>query len=813
MISNIKIIVIFGGGSREVAIAKKLFNQNKISLYYCADKENYQMNEICKKKQIDNIEEENTVFKKEYSEAIKLLNSYYIPNDIKYIQNFINKISINYIVIGQEKYLEDKYISMFDKKNINIIGPKYNAAKLELSKSYARNVIKCINSDFNPKLNLFNKYVEIENIELVNRDKSFVIKPDGITGGKGVKIYPDHFNSFEEAINYIKVCKEGLVEERLEGQEFSLMCFTDSVTVKFMPPVQDFKRALEGDKGMNTGSMGSICDNVNGLYFLSDSDMKKCKDMVRNVINYMSYNEDYYKGILYSSFMKTSCGEIKIIEFNARFGDPEGINVLSLLETDLHTIFNAINYEELSKLDIEFKKNCNSVIYIVPKNYGLMEVNNDDDCIETDSLEDMSRKTLSCEKTIINKVSKNNKNNKICSYIGSMNMVELTDLIDFETSIYLEPTKSRSYALLFESQSLEECCVMMSSFFGEIYKLNDKLFRYRKDIISGYLDRMYKSKYTSIAGIDTNLVGNTLSESKKYIENTFTKNVVSSFGQFSGCYTIDDNIMKNCNRDNQLELMASTDGVGTKILLLEQLFGSKGYYIAGQDLVNHNINDILVDGGSPLFFLDYYGCNKLNPDNLKEFIRGCSDACVLNGISILGGETAIMKDIYKANTADLNGTVVGYKRYHFDTKTICSGDVLVGIPSSGFHTNGFSLLRKYYDDSLIPGIKNPHRCYSELIYSLINTNSNENSNKYIKGLSHITGGGFYDNLNRVIKVPYELYDFEFPLYYKSLLEKMTRKECINTFNCGYGLVIICSKELFNVILDIEKDAKVIGKVI
>lgn len=825
MIAMIDAIIIFGGGCREVAIAKKLKNKN-VSIYYCADNENHQLNLICKKEKV-----ESSGTSEYHKEANKLLNSSYIPNDIEHIKKFINMISVNCIVIGQEKYLDDKYISIFDKKNIPVIGPKYTAAKLELSKTYARNIIRLVDDDFNPKFIRYGIIQDNANIvdnELVGENKSFVIKPDGITGGKGVKIYPDHFKSITDAREYIHSCKNVLVEERLEGQEFSLMCFTDSVTAKFMPPVQDYKRALEGDKGLNTGSMGSVCDNVNGLYFLNEEDLEKCKKVMTDIIHHMSYNEAPYKGILYGSFMKTTSGKMKIIEFNARFGDPEAINVLSLLETNLYDIFKAINDETLSKLDITFKQKCNAVIYIVPRKYGLKDNSghsnshmndNDIDCsYKNDYDNDMTYKIFDSNKILLNDTYNKKYLENVSSYIGSMDVVEKIRLSDFSTKTYLELTKSRAYALLFESDTLSDCDKLFKSFFSISKNMLDCNLRYRRDIISGYLVRTDKNKYSSIAGIDTNLVAKTLEESKTYVEKTYTDNVKSEFGQFSGGFSITPDIMEKCrNADKNvkhLELMASTDGVGTKIILLENLLGSDGYFVAGQDIVNHNINDILVDGGQPLFFLDYYGCNQLIPDNLKNFIKGCSHSCVEHGVSLLGGETALMKDIYKEGTTDLTGTIVGYKRYGFHPNLITKGDVLVGIPSSGFHTNGYSLLRKYYDETLFKAATAPHRCYLELIYKLTHcSESSSNGNIQIKALSHITGGGYHDNLKRVLKLPYELYNFDFPPYYNTLLKHMTKEECINTFNCGYGLVIICSEEYFDKIKDIEYDAKVIGKVL
>lgn len=785
-----KHIIILGGGAREVAICRSLLKTKNLNILYYADQENIQLTKLCGN------------------------NSYYHSEEFDNLTLETFNFKINYIVVGQEKYFLNKNLLKLEKLGIPIIGPT-QSCKLELSKHYTRIIVGLKEHSFNPRYEVLydnNDKFTFTNDNL-NNNNSFVIKPDGLTGGKGVKLFPEHFTNndkqqnrvhfeqnientqdkikfenniidvktYQNAINYINNCKEVLIEEKLQGEEFSLMCFTDSHTLKFMPLVKDYKRAFEGDLGPNTGSMGSVCDN--NLYFLNEEELSRCKKLMTDVILYMKEINKPYKGILYGSFMKTNDNELKLIEFNCRLGDPEAINVLQLLDTSLDQIFEYINNQNLHELDIKFNNMVNTLIYVVPKNYGL------------------ENKNLLIEPNQICLEHENLLNDKL--YLASMK----------NNNNSLVPTSSRSYGLLFDGKNFNECQTKMNEYFNN-NTLNTKIFRIRNDIVSSYLDKKNKYKYTSIAGINTNLVGDTLNELKKDIESTYNDNVKSEFGEFSGCFTIEDNILDNVlpnplDDSRKLNLMASTDGVGSKILLLEKIFNHKGYYIAGQDLVNHNINDILVDGGHPLFFLDYFGCNQLNPENLKQFVKGCVTACKRYNISILGGETAIIKSIFKENTADLNGTIVGYKRYRFYPKLITKGDILVGIPSSGFHTNGFSLLQKYYttNSSLIEGIKQPHRCYLDLIQKLINKNIT------IKTMSHITGGGFYDNLNRVIKVPYKLYDFKFPIYYKDLLQNISRDECINIFNCGYGLVLVVSKEEFTKIQNVEPNANIIGEIL
>lgn len=837
--SDIQFIGILGNGAREVAIVKKLLednnDNNKLIIKYHGDKENFQMNELLKFNTfeiIDNLE------------TSKLLSNFNNPflnmTDFKnYIELIISKQTKieydknlplkSYVVISQEKYLQHDIVSFMNYFNVNIVSPSPKASNLEISKKFARRVVELVDVTFNPlyfKGSNDTNCEEYKNTYLYSKN-TFVIKPDGLTGGKGVKIYPDDFNgpmNIEKAENYIKKCDNFLIEERLIGEEFSLMCFTDSKSIEFMPPVQDFKKAFNGNKGCNTGSMGSICnaknwennhENKSGLYFLSNSELEKCMDFMRKIINYTNENIDQYKGVLYGSFMKTYSGKLKLIEFNCRFGDPEAINVLSLLKTSLHLIYSKICDCKLSDLSINNNGNSlqyaplvNHLIYIVPKLYGISE--NDEISKNGDSNYNTQLNDNQLNDNQLNNSQLNYINSNIIDLdINNSNNIYIASLIKVDVNKY-ELTTSRAYGILFEDKHHYNCLVKLKNYFIS-NKLDDKLRR-RTDILLSYLDNESKYNYIGWGNEGTNdLVNETLGKCKDMIKSTHYGNDVSyEVGNFSGTYNF-----------NNYSWMASTDGVGTKIILLEEIFKSKGYYIAGQDLVNHNINDILVSGGFPLFFLDYYGCDKLRPSNLIEFIKGCTQACTNKprNIAIMGGETAIMRDIYKFNTTDLTGTIIGYKYYKFYPELVASGDILVGIPSSGFHTNGFTLLRKFanndlygtFIDSIKEGIINPHRCYLELINNIY-----ENKNIKIKLLSHITGGGFYENLNRVIKVPYKLNieNFEFPKYYSEILKKMSKKECLEVFNSGYGLVMVTNKSNYEVLVNnYEPNARIIGNIL
>lgn len=800
--NNQKCIVVLGNGSREVAILKSLKKEQvhggigaDICLYYHADRKNPTI-------------------------PIRYLDRL----DIELLVKQEKKL-IKYIVIGQEKYFQDPLILSCHLTGIPVIGPHPIAAKLETSKMFAREIVQQVDKSFNPKYHITD----------LRHDMSFVVKPNGLTGGKGVKIYPDDFNSYSDAMCYIRELggqDKCVIEERLVGDEFSMMCFSDSKTLHFMPIVQDFKRGLDGDKGLNTGSMGSICDNRYspypmrpaemvkqnaGIYFLNSKEYGKCSEFMNKIVNYMNKNIYEYSGILYGSFMRTNDDQLKLIEFNCRFGDPEAINVLDLLLTPLHNIFQAIISKTLHMITPVYEHRINHVSYVVPEKYGTGEPvtvhssicqtfkSNELDDYEKDDREYFPSHTLYGHKHH----NSSKLNNKYEIFPSSIDHVIYENTSGNTRITKLFPTTSRFYGVLFHGNTFEECNEKLDTYFIN-HPLSTGLSR-RTDILDTYIDRKNRFYYTSLGGVDTNLVNKTLEEVKSDIQSTQT-NQNNEYGSFGGHFKIN-------NPNDNIELVASTDGVGTKILLLEKVFGNKGYYIAGQDLVNHNIDDILVDGAEPLFFLDYFGCNKFEPANFKEFVRGCTDACKKYNIALIGGETAVMKDVYRPNTADLTGTIIGRKVFNYRNND-ARGSILVGIPSSGFHTNGFSLLREFVSScdndsflkSIMPGIKEPHRCYLNLIRNLI-----MDDEVLIKGLVHITGGGFHDNIKRIVKRPYVLNvsKMEFPDYYSEILKRMSKTECINTFNCGYGLVIITDgldKTNFEKIQELEPNAKIIGAI-
>lgn len=309
---------------------------------------------------------------------------------------------------------------------------------------------------------------------------------------------------------------------------------------------------------------------------------------------------------------------------------------------------------------------------------------------------------------------------------------------------------------------------------------------------------MTKSNYAS-SGVDIDAGNRAVDLMKDAVKSTYTSSVLAGIGSFGGLFDV--SALKEMRTP---VLVASTDGVGTKV----KLAASAGRYRGiGHDIVNHCIDDILVQGARPLFFLDYFATSKLNPQQTVEVVTGTAEACREAGMALLGGETAEMPGVYQPNEFDVAGTIIGAveRGEILPRQNLKAGDILIGLKSSGPHTNGYSLIRKVFADtpldtffpeldcSLADVLLTPHRSYLSALYSLL---------PQIKALVHITGGGFLENIPRILpenlSANINLGSWTIPPLWNLIQQKgnISTDEMYRVFNMGIGMIAIVNKNSF-----------------
>ncbi len=327
------------------------------------------------------------------------------------------------------------------------------------------------------------------------------------------------------------------------------------------------------------------------------------------------------------------------------------------------------------------------------------------------------------------------------------------------------------------------------------------------------------------SGVDIDAGNEVVRRIKRLAKGTHTAGVLSEIGSFGGLFSL------GALGLTDPVLVASADGVGTKLKLA---FLTNVHDTIGQDLVNHCVNDILVQGARPAFFLDYLATGRLSPDVAAAIIEGIALACRENGCALLGGETAEMPGFYQDGEYDLAGFIIGVveRADIIDGKRIAPGDVLLGLPSSGLHTNGYSLARRIVFDHLklnvtthVPELQTtvgeallrPHRSYLPVIDPLLGTPT-------IKGMAHITGGGITDNLPRILPAgtaaEIDRATWPVPPLFRWLVEAggVPEADAYRTFNMGIGLIVACAPDHQQELLTTfrehgEPNARVIGQII
>lgn len=654
---------------------------------------------------------------------------------------------VDLVIVGPESALVEGVADRCAELGIACFGPSAALARLEGSKGFTRALTAELGIP-SPRFVRTN-----DHDDAIAWWHAFggpvVVKLDGLAAGKGV-VVPDSPAATLAAIRSLARHGPIVLEELLTGAECSLIAMCDGTTARPLPIAQDHKRIGEGDSGVNTGGMGAYAPAPIGY----DPD-ELTAIFIQPVIDHLAALGTPYIGVLYAGLMLTPDGP-RLLEFNCRFGDPEAQAILELLESDLAELALACCEGRLASTSIAVAPGAACTVVAAAAGYPDAPV-------------------LGATITGLHR--------------------EHADAVVFPAGTDgTVVTGGRVLAVTGRGADLAAARAAAYSAMGTI---SFEGMQVRRDIgwrAAGSLVTSYAA-----AGVDIDEGARAVQGMKAAVERTHGPAVLAGLGSFGGAFSgvaikaLDDPV-----------LVASTDGVGTKVELAARLGRYRG---VGADIVNHCINDVLVQGARPLFFLDYIASSHIEASMVAEVVTGMAEACAVSGCALLGGETAEMPGVYTDGAFDIAGTLVGVvdRADLLPTPNVAAGDVLIGVASNGPHTNGYSLLRRVFEwlpmDATPPGfdctlgdaLLRPHRNYLPVLEPALSTGR-------VKALAHITGGGLPENLPRVLPgacdAMVQLGSWPVPPLFelvRSACTAMDHHELYRTLNMGIGMVVICAE--------------------
>lgn len=764
-------VLVIGGGGREHAIIWKLSQSTKITSIFAAPGSHA----IGKVPKTQNVELDITKFKQ--------------------VGEWCKNNAISVVIVGPEDPLVNGIQDELSRYNIPVFGPSKAGARIESDKEWSKDFMNQCGIP-TARWKSFSNPQRAKDFIVNAPFKALVVKANGLATGKGVVVAEDIFEAYT-AVDTIMVDRKFgnagntvVIEELLEGEEISVLAFCDGHLAVPMLPAQDHKRLLNNDRGPNTGGMGAYCPYPEPFpNFLSIVERDVFEPAMRGFLN----NDILYVGVLYAGLMLTDDG-IKVLEFNCRFGDPETEVMLPLMQNDLYEIIQTCCEGSLCDVELKWKEGC-SAVGVVMASGGYPERSEKGKIITGTDLvsEDSNQLLFSCG------MIKDDNNDLVTN--GGRVLV----------NVALAPTLPQATA-----KATKAC---------QTIKFENA--QYRTDIahkgIARSILRSGNLSYKS-SGVDITAGNNLVDYIKPLAKATTVKGVMGSLGGFGGCF--------DCKLAGFTDpvLVSGTDGVGTKLKIAQEM---NIHDTIGIDLVAMCVNDVLAHGAQPLFFLDYFACGKLDISVAKEVLVGVAEGCVQANCALIGGETAEMPSVYPPGEYDLAGFTVG--AVERTTKLlplitdIKPGDVVIGLPSSGLHSNGISLVRKvieqagldykdfapFSEDSNSYGSEflRPTKIYVAPVLAAIKT-------KKVFGFAHITGGGLLENVPRILSnnlaVSLDAKKWKIPQIFGWLAATggINEHELLRTFNCGIGGVLIVQNGFEDEILKVTKayDAVIIGKV-
>ena len=661
----------------------------------------------------------------------------------------VDELQPDLVIPGPEAALVAGVADECAARGVPCFGPTAALAALESSKGYARDLATDLGIP-GPAYRRFGAGAYDDAIAWFEHfGRPVVVKLDGLAAGKGVAV-PD---AADETLTAIRATDGPFVlEARMSGPECSLTVLCDGTTAVALPLAQDHKRIGEGDTGSNTGGMGAFAPapvpwHTAGLV----------ATFVQPVLDHFAAAGTPYVGFLYAGLMLTADGP-RLIEYNVRFGDPEAQAVLPLLDADLAALALAGTEGKLDSVPYAVRPGAACTVVAASAGYPINPTFGEPVTLPTDD--------------------------------------ELDGALVFPAGIADGHTAGgRVLAVTGLGNDLGAA---RSNAYAAIEHVDFAGMQYRRDIgwrAPGAVLVSYAS-----AGVDIAQGTRAVEQMRYAVERTHGAEVLGGVGSFGGAFSakallaMDDPI-----------LVASTDGVGTKVELGARTGQIRGL---GHDIVNHCIGDILVQSARPLFFLDYVASSKLDADLVADLVTGMAEACTAAGCTLLGGETAEMPGVYTPGSIDIAGTLVGVaeRAELLPRPDIAAGDLLIGVASSGPHTNGYSLLRTLFqwipmdstpaglDRPLGEALLEPHRNYLTVLGGALATGS-------VKAMAHITGGGLPENVPRVLPTDVDaeisLGAWPVPPLFQLVRELATGlddHELHRTLNMGVGMVIVCSRD-------------------
>jgi len=661
------------------------------------------------------------------------------------------------VIIGPEAPLADGLADRLGEAGLAVFGPTASCARLESSKAWAR--------EFTAGLGLAGpRWAAFTSSEAAEAKAwaaalgvPVVVKLSGLASGKGV-IIPTAADPIaavaetEAAIDVLVAQGEIVIEERLTGPECSLLAFCDGTLATPMPIAQDHKRIGEGDTGLNTGGMGAYAPAPIGY-----SAESLCAEFVQPVVDAMREAGTPYVGVLFAGLMLTPDGP-RLLEFICGSGATETQAIIPLLDGDLAEIALACVEGRLAEADVRWSDGAVCAVVAAAAGYPASPTMGASITVPTDGLVFLAG--AAPDATGVLRVAGGRV--LTASGVGS-------DLAEARADAY---------------------AVMAGVQFDGMQVRRDIAWRAAGAVLASY----------SAAGVDIDEGNRAVSLMKAAVQRTHTSSVLAGVGSFGGALDV-----SSLKAFDHPVLVASTDGVGTKVELAARAGRPE---VSGQDIVNHCIDDVLVQGARPLFFLDYIAAATLRADVVARVVEGMALACSESGCVLLGGETAEMPGVYTAGSFDVAGTLVGVvEKAHMLPRAGAAagpGDVLIGLASSGPHTNGYSFLRKLFewlpldaqpeplDRPLVDALLAPHRSYLTALDGALAAGR-------VKALAHITGGGLMENVPRALPdgcgAHIRVGSWPVPPLFRLVQDVATAastEELHRTLNMGIGMVAICS---------------------